>query len=263
MKKFLSSLYFVIKKCAIHPLCRVGNKLLRLMMRTVLPLALKIGPPLVAWLATKTKENLPVPNLEGDREVEWSWVLSHLGTGPGDVLDFGCGNTLLSFIAARKGYDVTAIDLQSIHWPCILPNMRFIQGDILKTPFPKSSFNFIINCSSIEHVGLSGRYGADENPEGDIAAMSLMYELLRPGGVMLLTIPVGRDAVFAPLHRVYGRERLPKLLNRWIIEKKEYWIKDDRNRWIPADESTALDVESSRLFYNLGCFVLRRGETGL
>jgi SAM-dependent methyltransferase len=230
-------------------------------MRPVLPLVLKYGPRLTDWLATKTRENLPVPNLEGDREVEWSWVLSYLGSGPGEVLDFGCGNSWLSFIAAQKGYRVTAIDLQSVHWPYVLPNMRFIKTDIFKADFPKSGFDLIINCSSIEHVGLSGRYGSDDNPDGDIDAMALMRELLKPGGVMLLTIPVGRDTVIAPLHRVYGRERLSALLDGWIVENKAYWVKDDRNLWIPADEPTALDSVPSKFYYSLGCFVLRRSKT--
>lgn len=261
MKKLLSSLCYAIKQFIIHPLCRIGAKLLHLIMRVMLPLLLKLGPPLMTWLASKTKQSLPVPNLEGDREVEWSWVLSQLGAGPGEVLDFGCGNSLLSFIAARRGYNVTAIDLQSIRWPYTLPNMRFIKCDILKSSFPKSSFDLIINCCSIEHVGLHGRYESEDNPEGDITAMALMHELLRPGGVMLLSIPIGRGAVFAPLHRVYGRERLTKLLDQWIIEKKEYWVKDDQNRWVTVKESVALDREPTKLCYGLGCFVLRRGKS--
>lgn len=256
MKKLLSGSRYVIEQSIIHPLCRIGVKLLRFMMRVMLLLLLRVGRPLVASLAAKTKQG--VPNLEGCRHVEWSWVLSHLGTGPGDVLDFGCGETLLSFAAARRGYNVTAIDLQSINWPYMLPNMCFIRCDILKSscPLQNQVFDLIINCSSIEHVGLPGRYGSEDNPEGDITAMTLMCELLRSGGVMLLTIPVGRDTVFAPLHRVYGRERLPRLLNQWIIEEKEYWVKDDQNRWIAAEESVALDRDPTELCYGLGCFVL-------
>jgi len=258
MKKLLSRSRYVVEQSIIHPLCRIGVKLLRFMMRVMLLLLRRVGSPLVAWLAAKTKQS--VPDLEGDRDVEWSWVLSHLETGSGKVLDFGCGNSLLSFIAARRGYNVTAIDLQSTDWPYKLPNMRFIKCDILKSSFPKSSFDLIINCSSIEHVGLHGRYESEDNPEGDITAMALMHELLRPGGVMLLTVPVGRDAVFAPLHRVYGRGRLTRLLDQWIIEKKEYWVKDDQNRWIAVEESVALDREPTKLCYGLGCFVLRRGK---
>ena len=30
-----------------------------------------------------------------------------------------------------------------------------------------------MNCSSVEHVGLSGRYGSSERPDGDIEAMAV------------------------------------------------------------------------------------------
>lgn len=260
MKELLSRVCHVIKQSIACPLCRIGVKLLHLIMQAMSPVMYKFGPALINWFATQERQSRPRPNLIGDRDVEHSWVLSHLGTGPGKVLDFGCGNSLLSFVAARRGYDVTAIDLQPVRWPYVLPNMCFIKCDILESSFTRSSFDIIINCSSIEHVGLPGRYGSRNNPEGDIIAMALMYELLQPSGVMLLTIPVGRDAVFYSLHRVYGRERLPRLLDRWVIEKKEYWVKDGENRWVAVEESAALDREPTKLCYGLGCFVLRRGK---
>jgi 2-polyprenyl-3-methyl-5-hydroxy-6-metoxy-1,4-benzoquinol methylase len=145
MKKSLSGQVNSIMRSIRNAIYQVITKALLLVIRPALPLVLKYGPRLTDWLAKKTKENLPVPNLEGDREVEWSWVLSYLGSGPGEVLDFGCGNSWLSFIAAQKGYRVTAIDLQSVHWPYTLPNMRFIKTDIFKADFPKSSFDLIIN----------------------------------------------------------------------------------------------------------------------
>lgn len=236
----------------------IGIKWLGAILRPMLPVLQKAGKALF-WLAAESERNSSHHDLTGDREVEYSWVLSHLGMGPGEVLDFGCGNGLLAFIAARRGYNVTAIDLQSIRWPYVLPsNMCFIEGDILKSSFTKSSFDLIINCSSIEHVGLPNRYSSEDNPEGDITAMALMHKLLQPDGVMLLTIPVGRDAVLAPFHRMYGRQRLPRLLNQWTIEKKEYWVKNDQNRWMVVEESVALEYEPTKSCYGLGCFVLRR-----
>lgn len=236
------------------------KKLYSGLLRIISLLILNVGRPIIAWMGNITKENQPVPNLEGDREIEWSWILAYLGTGPGEVLDFGCGNNLLSFIAARSGYNVTAIDLQAIQWPYTVANMRFIQGDILKTKLPESGFDLIINCSSIEHVGLSGRYGSDENPEGDLSAMARLYDLLKPGGVMLLTVPVGIDSVILPLHRVYGRDRLPRLLENWTVEKEEFWIKDGRNIWVSVSEPEALSFQPTKYCYGLGCFVLRKSK---
>lgn len=205
-------------------------------------------------------------NLLGDRDVEWSWVASQMPSGPGEALDFGPGGSYLGLMAAQRGFNVTAVDLETVHWPYVHPGLRFIQGDILKLPLPKEHFDLVINCSTVEHVGLAGRYGVTENRrDGDLEAMRRLWDLMKPGGLMLLTIPVGRDAVFAPLCRVYGRERLPRLLDGYVVEKEAFWVKDQENRWVQTDRETALDFEASagswdplQNVYGLGCFVLRK-----
>ena len=211
-----------------------------------------------------------IPNLAGDRDIEWSWVASQMPLGPGEALDFGPGGSHLALIAAQRGFSVTAVDLEPVHWAYVHPKMRFIRGDILKLPLPKEHFDLVINCSTVEHVGLAGRYGVTEDrPDGDLEAMARLQELMKPGGVMLLTSPVGRDAVFAPLCRVYGRERLPRLLEGFIVEKEVFWVKDHENRWVQADKETALEFEASagswnplQNVYALGCFVLRKPDQG-
>ncbi len=198
------------------------------------------------------------PNLRGDRDIEYSWIAANLPKDPGRALDFGCGTSYLALIAAQRGFETTAIDLIPVRWFYIHPKLNFIQNDIFDSGFAPETFDLIINCSSIEHVGLVGRYNVKQSrPDGDIEAMAEMEKLLKPEGRMLLTIPVGQDTVFPSLHRVYGKRRLPSLLDGYIIEKEEYWIKNDRNQWILTEKSKALDLEPNRNFYGLGCFVLQ------
>lgn len=219
-------------------------------------------PP--ALVNRMVKQNLP--NLIGDRDVEWSWVSAQMPDGSGEALDFGAGTGFLGLIAVQRGFKVTAVDLQPINWYYTHPGLQFIQGDILKLSLPEKHFNLIINCSTVEHVGLVGRYSVTENnPDGDIAAMARLKELMKSGAIMLLTVPVGQDAVFAPLHRVYGVRRLPKLLEGYKLEKEDFWIKDDQNRWSLCGRDVALNFKACagswnplRNIYALGCFVLRR-----
>jgi SAM-dependent methyltransferase len=201
----------------------------------------------------------PIPNLKGDRDIEYSWIAANMPEGPGEALDFGSGPSYMGLIAVRKGFNVTAVDIEPVKWFYKHPNFKFIQGDIFKLEFSPAYFDLIINCSTIEHVGLAGCYRITESrPDGDIEAMKILKTILKPNGTMLLTIPVGRDKVFTPLHRVYGQERLPKLLEGWKVLKKEFWIKDDQNRWICVDESVALNKEPVEHCYGLGLFVLRK-----
>lgn len=201
------------------------------------------------------------PNLAGDRDIEWSWISSQMPSGPGEALDFGNGGSFLGLIAAQRGFHVTAVDLGPVQWSYAHPNLRFMEGDILKLPLPKDHFDLVINCSTVEHVGLAGRYGVTKScPDGDLEAMVHLRKLLKPGGAMLVTIPVGHDTVFPPLHRVYGFKRLPKLLDGYIVDREEYWVKNAGNCWVLTDKQEALRREPAERLYGLGCFVLRRQE---
>ena len=217
----------------------------------------RIEPTLVKLYRKVSKS--PIPNLKGERDVEYSWVATNMPEGSGDALDFGCGLDWMGLLAARKGFNVAAIDLQFVTWYYEHPNLGFVQGNIFKLNFPREKFDLIINCSSVEHVGLVGRYGVSEfHPDGDIEAMALLKNILKPGKVMILTIPVGRDRIFYPLHRVYGEKRLPRLLQGWEVVKKEYWVKNNLNRWICVEELAAFNKEALEYCYGLGLFVLRR-----
>jgi hypothetical protein len=111
-----------------------------------------------------------------------------------------------------------------------------------------AAFDVVMSISTFEHDGL-GRYGDPLNPNGDIVAMRNTRRLLKPGevfaifnirraflqilsrncrvyfsvlfgfagGVLLLAVPCGADAVVWNIHRVYGPLRLPQLLRGWRL----------------------------------------------
>jgi len=221
-------------------------------------------PPAIIEVIAKKK----IPNLAGDRDIEWSWVSSQMPDGPGNAVDFGSGGSSLGLIAAQRGFKVTAIDLTPIKWLYQHPSLQFVQGDIFKLPLQTSYFDLVINCSTIEHVGLAGRYNVlENNPDGDLEAMTRLKEIMKPGGIMLLTIPVGQDAIFAPMSRIYGAQRLPGLLKGYFVEKESYWTKDSQNRWVSVEKPAALKFIASagswnplNNVYGLGCFVLRNRD---
>lgn len=75
-------------------------------------------------------------------------------------------------------------------------------------------FDAAFSISSFEHDGL-GRYGDPINPVGDLETMKKVKTMLKPGGLLFLSVPVGRDRVFWNAHRIYGKHRLPLLLEGW------------------------------------------------
>ena len=86
--------------------------------------------------------------------------------------------------------------------------------------------------------------------------MEKMAGIVKPDGDMVLTIPVGLDAVYAPLHRIYGEERLPRLLEHWDIGEESYWAKPTGGRFEPVSRDVALAETGSTAYYALGLFVV-------
>lgn len=78
----------------------------------------------------------------------------------------------------------------------------------------KNKYDVCLSISSFEHDGL-GRYGDSINPTGDIEAMEKMKTLVKEDGIMLLSVPVGRDMIVFNRHRVYGELRLSMMLEKW------------------------------------------------
>jgi SAM-dependent methyltransferase len=196
------------------------------------------------------------PTLVGDRLVEWSFCFARLADGPGRTLDFGADTGFLSLAAAQRGHEVVALDRLQTRPDYDHERVEFRHADILDHPLEGERFDQILNCSSVEHVGLPGRYESTNAPDGDLEAMAIMRETLAPEGWMVMTIPVGRDLVCPPLHRIYGAKRLPRLLDGYTILEQQYWRKDDA--WEPSDRETVLATEGSESFYSLGLFVLGR-----
>ena len=91
-------------------------------------------------------------------------------------------------------------------------NLSFIQNDLFNIGVPDSRVDLIIACSTVEHMRLT-RHGGVYDMIADVRAMSLLRRLVKPNGTMLMTIPVGKDKVVFPEHRVYGSKRLPMLLD--------------------------------------------------
>ena len=212
------------------------------------------------------RQSNSLSNIWGERHVEWTFLSSQMPSGPGKAIEFGCEQGYCSLLAAQRGFHVIANDLaeQSFSWQH--PHVEFRQADFLKLDLPPNHFDLAINCSSVEHVGVPGRYGIRaKQDEGDIQVMEKLAEILKPGGLLLMTAPCGRDTVMAPWCRVYGSQRLPRLLAPFAVEKESYWVKNATNKWISCPRETALDFQpiydasdAHGCAYALACFVLRK-----
>ncbi len=209
---------------------------------------------------------VPVTDISGERNVEWAFLSTEMPYGPGEAIEFGCEHGYLSLLAAQQGFHVVANDLEEQIFTWVHPSVEFLQGDFLKLSLPREHFDLVINCSSVEHVGVTGRYGIEiEHENGDVDVMNHFADILKPSGVLIMTVPCGIDTVMTPWCRVYGLQRLPKLMASFIVTKEEYWIKNIENQWVRTVREDALNFQARNdpsnphgCAYALGCFVLRK-----
>lgn len=200
--------------------------------------------------------------LEGDRGIEWGFAMDKLPHGSGDLLDFGPMNFNMSLHAVLKGWNVWALGLEHLEVP---PNKKlmYFREDILKFN-PDTRFDWILNTSTVEHVGL-GRYGDPLGEDFDLQAMAKLRGWMKPDAKMILTVPVGIDAVVGEYHRVYGDKRLVRLIEGYRVLEAIYWLKaEDNSAWLECTMTQALKEipgqvpEPSMIYlsYALGCFLL-------
>lgn len=98
-----------------------------------------------------------------------------------------------------------------------IPNLQYITPDLVENHMENyGKFDAAISISSYEHDGL-GRYGDPIDPDGDLKAMKNLKKIIKPGGLLYLAIPIGKDKLIFNLHRVYGVFRLPLLLEEWEL----------------------------------------------
>jgi hypothetical protein len=157
------------------------------------------------------------------------------------------------------GYDVVGVDLDDAVSRQV-GGFTFLSGDFNQVNLA-AGFDVIVACSAIEHIGLSGRYGSSEDKDGDLKAMCRIASLLKPEGRLMLTIPVGVDVVHKPWHRVYGKDRLPALLERFRIIRSRYLVKSPWGPWRESTEIEALACPKDIQRYALGEMILAKQES--
>ena len=97
----------------------------------------------------------------------------------GTVLDLGCGTGSMLTALAREGYRAVGMDAlhpRSQPGGGVAKGSRVILGDVTHPPIAGSRFDAVLLLDVLEHVD-------------DDAVLSEVRRVLRPGGVLLLTVP--------------------------------------------------------------------------
>jgi len=124
--------------------------------------------------------------MPSERFIEYSWAIKNFQESDKRILDVGCGDSLFDCKLARLGHEVCAIDLEN-SIVAQKSNYHFLQADIVNVPFKDQSFDKIHALSTIEHID-EGKTGLSDD---QITAMKNMCRILKNGGDLILTMPLG------------------------------------------------------------------------
>jgi len=132
-----------------------------------------------------------------------------------------------------------------------LTNLTTIEGTIHSLPFSDQSIDSLSCLHVIEHIGL-GRYGDPVNPSGHIFALKELGRILAPGGLLLISVPVGKATTLFNAHRIFDPVKFPALLPGLILE--EFSIVTTSGKFIEKTSPEHFTQEE----YACGLYLLRR-----
>ena len=192
----------------------------------------------IPWLRLKRRFLTPAVN---ERIVEMPFVLQKLAAYPGArVLDFGCSNSPLALELAGMGYTVVGADLRDYGYTH--PNFTLLRGDFLAQDAAENSFDAVVAVSAVEHCGLEV-YGGSATESGDRVLLRKFLKILKPGGVLLLTVPFGLAGQNAG-QRVYDSKSLAELIAGFDVREKRFFVGEGQREWLEAPESRLAAVDS-------------------
>jgi SAM-dependent methyltransferase len=179
---------------------------------------------------------LQAPAGTDERVVEVPWVLSRL-VAAGRVLEVGYAYAEPVYLAGllRAGVELVGVDLAERD----VEGMECLTADVRSLPLPDDSVDQALLVSTLEHVGADNSgygLGAEEEPGSRAEALTELGRVLRPGGRLLVTVPLGEpgDHGWFRLDDVAGWTSLFTAAGLFVEEQEAYALGDEGWRVAPA-----------------------------
>jgi SAM-dependent methyltransferase len=127
--------------------------------------------------------------------------------------------------------------------------IHFVQFDITRDDVTVLGTADSVSClHSIEHFGL-GRYGDPVSPDAHRVGLAAIERLVRPGGCLYLSVPVGRPKTLFNAHRIFDPEELDALISDKFSLQRFTFVDDSGEFHVDSKFGAARDC-----FYGCGIY---------
>ena len=171
--------------------------------------------------------------LVNERIVEQPFVFEALAElpAPARILDVGGSESTVGLSLATLGHEVTIVDPRA--HPLSHPNLSHARQRLDELPDPPRPFDGAVVLSAVEHFGLANEhYGLDKRDARlDLEALVRLRALVRPGGLLVLTVPFAAQPSVDGFQRVYDEAGLARLLEGWTVRRSLRVGRIDRLTW--------------------------------
>ncbi len=196
---------------------RVGSRA-RSGLRINDPVVVKYTPEGARWVSTN------------ERVVEVPFTLQALSAlaPPARIIEIEAQESLIALELASLGYRVTTVDIRPYAYDH--PNLTVVEASILDWEGDGQPYDAAILLSTLEHLGLpaDGRARAEKDADG--RAMTRVHSLLRPGGLLVLTVPFGPSTT-EEAQRIYSTADLKRLLRGFQVYRCCLATRLDEKTW--------------------------------
>ena len=139
-------------------------------------------------------------------------------------VDVGSRVDYVGFLTALTR--VTFVDIRPLD--AEVEGLDSIAGSVLAMPFEDRSLESVSCLHVAEHIGL-GRYGDPLDPNDTRKAAAELQRVIRPGGQLLFSGPVGRPRVCFNAHRIHAPQEILAMFPE--LELLEFSGVDDRGEF--------------------------------
>ena len=134
------------------------------------------------------------------------------------------------------------------------PNITFKQANLLSIPDELTSYCDSVSClHALEHFGL-GRYGDPLDIDGYTKGFNSLTQMLRSGGTLYLSVPIGRQRIEFNAHRIFSPRTIEGLASESLNLTHFSYVDDSGALFENVGFGSEVVNQVSTLNYGCGIF---------